>query len=145
MKLIPNKQLLEGSRVIFCDDSIVRGTQLSDNVSALYGYGAKEVHMRISCPPLIYPCEFLNFASKNSELDLITRRIIKKFEGAHDKNLQKYQTTDSPEYKKMVEDIRSTFNLTSLRFCTVEDLVEAIGLPKEQVCTHCFDGSSYFE
>ena len=145
MKLIPNKQLLNGSRVIFCDDSIVRGTQLSDNVSALYGYGAKEVHMRISCPPLIYPCEFLNFASKNSELDLITRRIIKKFEGAHDKNLKKYQTTDSPEYKKMVEDIRSTFNLTSLRFCTVEDLVEAIGLPKEQVCTHCFDGSSYFE
>lgn len=144
MKLIPNKQLLSGSRVVFCDDSIVRGTQLSDNVGALYSYGVKEVNMRISCPPLIYPCEFLNFASKNNELDLITRRIIQKFEGRHDINLDKYKTTGSPEYNRMVEDIRAQFNLTSLKFCTVEDLVEAIGLPKEQVCTHCFDGSSYF-
>ncbi|MCQ2211072.1 MAG: amidophosphoribosyltransferase [Paludibacteraceae bacterium] len=145
MKLIPNKQLLNGSRVIFCDDSIVRGTQLSDNVSALYSYGVKEVNMRISCPPLIYPCQFLNFASRNNELDLITRRIIQKFEGRHDVNLDKYQTTGSKEYNQMVEDIRQQFDLTSLKFSTIEDLVEAIGLPKEQVCTHCFDGSSYFD
>jgi amidophosphoribosyltransferase len=144
MKLIPNKQLLKNSRVIFCDDSIVRGTQLQDNVEALYRYGAKEVHMRISCPPLIYPCKFLNFASKNSDLDLITRRIIKEFEGDHNKNLEKYKTTDSPEYNRLVEKIRSTFDLSSLKFSTIEDLVEAIGLPKDQICTHCFDGSSYF-
>lgn len=144
MKLIPNKQLLKNSKVIFCDDSIVRGTQLQDNVEALYRYGAKEVHMRISCPPLIYPCKFLNFASKNSDLDLITRRIIKEFEGDHNKNLEKYKTTDSPEYNRLVETIRSTFDLSSLKFSTIEDLVEAIGLPKDQICTHCFDGSSYF-
>jgi amidophosphoribosyltransferase len=144
MKLIPNKQLLKDSRVIFCDDSIVRGTQLQDNVQALYGYGAKEIHMRISCPPLIYPCKFLNFASRNSDLDLITRRFIQEFEGVHDKNLDKYKTTDSPEYNRLVEKIRISFNLNSLKFGTIEDLVKAIGLPKEQICTHCFDGSSYF-
>ncbi len=144
MKLIPNKQLLKDSRVIFCDDSIVRGTQLQDNVQALFGYGAKEIHMRISCPPLIYPCKFLNFASRNSDLDLITRRFIQEFEGTHDKNLDKYRTTDSPEYNRLVEKIRISFNLNSLKFGTIEDLVEAIGMPKEQICTHCFDGSSYF-
>lgn len=144
MKLIPNKQLLKGSNVIFCDDSIVRGTQLQDNVEALFRYGAKKVHMRISCPPLIYPCEFLNFASRNSDLDLITRRIIQKFEGKHDRNLDKYKTTGSPEYEQLVEEIRSSFDLSSLKFSSIEDLIESIGLPKEKVCTHCFDGSSYF-
>lgn len=144
MKLIPNKQLLKDSEVIFCDDSIVRGTQLQDNVEALYEYGAKKVHMRISCPPLIYPCTFLNFAGKNSDLDLITRRIIQEFEGQHDKNLDKYKTTDSPEYNQLVEKIRSSFNLSSLKFASIEDLIEAIGIPKDQVCTHCFDGSSYY-
>lgn len=144
MKLIPNKQLLNGSKVVFCDDSIVRGTQLSDNVGALYSYGVKEVNMRISCPPLIYPCEFLNFAARNNELDYITRRVIQKFEGRHDINLDKYKTTGTKEYNNLVEDIRAQFNLTSLKFCTIEDLIESIGLPKERVCTHCFDGSSYF-
>lgn len=144
MKLIPNKQLLKDSKVIFCDDSIVRGTQLQDNVEALYSYGAKEVHMRISCPPLIYPCSFLNFASRNSDLDLITRRIIQEFEGQDDKNLEKYKITDSPEYNKMVEKIRSMLNLSSLKFASIEDLTEAIGLPKDRICTHCFDGSSYY-
>lgn len=144
MKLIPNKQLLKDSKVIFCDDSIVRGTQLQDNVEALYEYGAKEIHMRISCPPLIFPCQFLNFASRNSDLDLITRRIILEFEGQHDKKLDEYKTTGSPEYNQLVEKIRSSFNLSSLKFASIEDLVEAIGLPKEQICTHCFDGSSYF-
>ena len=142
MKLIPNKQLLKDRRVIFCDDSIVRGTQLQDNVQALYGYGAKEIHIRISSPPLLYPCKFLNFASRNSDLDLITRRIIQEFEGEHDKNLDKYKTTGSPEYNRLVEKICTIFNINSLKFGTIEDLVEAIGLSKEQICTHCFDGSS---
>jgi len=144
MKLIPNKQLLKDRCVIFCDDSIVRGTQLRDNVKALYGYGAKEIHMRISCPPLIYPCRFLNFASRNSDTDLLTRKFIQEFEGKHDINLDKYKTTDSPEYNRLVERICAHFKLDSLKFGAIEDLVRAIGLQKEQICTHCFDGSSYY-
>lgn len=143
MKLIPNKSLLRGRKVIFCDDSIVRGTQLRDNVTDLYEAGVNEVHMRISCPPLIYPCEFINFTASKSELELITRRVIEKLEGAHDKNLEAYATTDSPEYKAMVEEIRRQLNLTSLRFSSIENLVNAIGLPKCRICTHCFDGSSH--
>ena len=144
MKLIPNRDMLEGKRLLFCDDSIVRGTQLRDNVKVLYDYGAKEVHMRIACPPLIYGCPFIGFTSSKSDMELITRRIIEKFEGDANKNLDKYATTDSPEYKRMVEEIRSRFGLTSLRFNTIETLIKAIGLPKCKVCTHCFDGSSHF-
>ena len=145
MKLIPNKAMLDGKRVLFCDDSIVRGTQLRDNVGILYDCGCKEVHMRIACPPLIYSCPFIGFTSSKSALELITRRIIKDLEGDENKNLEKYATTDSPEYKQMVEIIRKRLNLTSLRFNRLEDLVKAIGLPKCQLCTHCFDGSSYFK
>ena len=144
MKLIPNRAMLEGKRILFCDDSIVRGTQLRDNVKILYDYGAKEVHMRIACPPLIYSCPFIGFTSSKTPLELITRRIIKELEGDENKNLEKYATTDSPEYKKMVQIIADRFSLTSLKFNTVETLVEAIGLPKCKVCTHCFDGSSCF-
>ena len=143
MKLIPNPALIRGKKVVFCDDSIVRGTQLHDNVKDLYRYGAEEVHMRISCPPLVYPCKFVNFTASKSELELITRRIIKEFEGSHDRNLEAYTKTDSPEYKRMVEEIRRQLRITSLKFNPLETLVEAIGLPKECVCTHCFDGSSY--
>ena len=145
MKLIPNKWLLKDKRVLFCDDSIVRGTQLRDNVTDLYRCGAKEVHMRISCPPLIYPCRFLNFTASKSEMELITRRIIKDLEGAHDKHLEEYATTDSPRYCRMVECIRKQLNISSLKFNPIETLVESIGLPKESICTHCFDGSSYEE
>ena len=144
MKLIPNRAMLEGQRLLFCDDSIVRGTQLRDNVKVLYDYGAREVHMRIACPPLIYGCPFIGFTASKSDLELITRRIIGEFEGDPNKNLEKYATTDSPEYKRLVEEIRSRFGLTSLKFNTIETLVEAIGLPKCKVCTHCFDGSSHF-
>ena len=144
MKLIPNRAMLEGKRILFCDDSIVRGTQLRDNVKILYDYGAKEVHMRIACPPLIYSCPFIGFTSSKTPLELITRRIIKELEGDENKNLEKYATTDSPEYKTMVQIIADRFSLTSLKFNTVETLVEAIGLPKCKVCTHCFDGSSCF-
>ena len=142
MKLIPNKAMLKGKRVLFCDDSIVRGTQLRDNVKVLFEAGLKECHMRIACPPLVYGCPFINFTSSKSDMELITRRMIERFEGDANKNLDKYATTDSPEYKKMVDAIAKDLGLTSLKFNTIEQLIEAIGLPKCQVCTHCFDGSS---
>lgn len=144
MKLIPNRAMLEGKRLLFCDDSIVRGTQLRDNVKVLYEYGAKEVHIRIACPPLIYACPFVGFTASKSPLELITRRIIAELEGDADKNLEKYATTGSPEYEKMVSIIAERFGLTTLKFNTLETLIESIGLPKCKVCTHCFDGSSHF-
>ena len=143
MKLIPNGALLYNKRAIFCDDSIVRGTQLRDNVKDLFDCGAKEVHVRISCPPLIYPCKFINFTASKSDMELITRRVIKDLEGDADKDLDKYATTGSPQYEAMVEKIREQLGLTSLKFSSVETVVKAIGLPKCKVCTHCFDGSSY--
>lgn len=144
MKLIPNKAMLKGKRVLFCDDSIVRGTQLRDNVKVLFDAGLKECHMRIACPPLVYGCPFINFTSSKSDMELITRRVIEGFEGDANKDLDKYATTDSPQYQRMVEAIRKQLGLTSLKFNTVEQLIEAIGLPKCQVCTHCFDGSSAY-
>lgn len=143
MKLIPNKALLKGKKVIFCDDSIVRGTQLRDNVKDMFDAGAEEVHMRISCPPLIYPCKFLNFTASKSDMELITRRVIEELEGDPNKNLEAYATTGSPEYERMVERIREQLNITSLRFSPIENVVKSIGLPKCKLCTHCFDGSSY--
>lgn len=145
MKLIPNKAMLQGKKVLFCDDSIVRGTQLRDNVKVLFDQaGLKECHMRIACPPLVYGCPFINFTSSKSDMELITRRMIQKFESDPNKNLDKYATTDSPEYKRMVDEIAKELGLTTLKFNTIEQLIEAIGLPKCQVCTHCFDGSSQF-
>ena len=141
MKLIPNRDLLNGKRVLFCDDSIVRGTQLRDNVSVLFDDGVKEVHMRIACPPLIYGCPYIGFTSSKSDMELITRRIIGELEGDPNKNLERYATTDSPEYTRLVEIIRERLGLTSLRFNKLETLVKAIGLPKCKLCTHCFDGS----
>ena len=143
MKLIPNQSILKGRKMLFCDDSIVRGTQLRDNVKDLFTLGAKEVHMRIACPPLIYSCPFVAFTASKSDLELITRRIIKDFEGDDSKNLEDYVKTDSPKYNKMVEEIRRQLGLTSLKFSKLETLIEAIGLRKEDVCTHCFDGSSF--
>ena len=145
MKLIPNRAILNGKRVVFCDDSIVRGTQLRDNVRMFFDYGAREVHARISCPPLVYGCPFIQFTSSKSDLELITRQVIKDFEGDASKNLEKYSTTDSPEYKKMVEEIGRRLGLTTVRFAKLEKLIESIGLPKERVCTHCFDGTSYMK
>lgn len=143
MKLIPNKALMRGRKIIFCDDSIVRGTQLRDNVSDLFECGAREVHMRISCPPLIYPCKFLNFTASKSEMELITRRVIAELEGNPDAHLDEYATTGSPRYEAMVERIREQLKISSLKFSSIENVVRAIGLPKCKVCTHCFDGSSH--
>ncbi len=144
MKLIPNKSLLKGKRIIFCDDSIVRGTQLRDNVNILYDYGAKEVHMRIACPPLLYECPYLNFTASKSHLELIARRVVKKLEGVDDKDLELYRKTGTPQYNALVDEIRKELNITTLKFNSLENLVSAIGLPKEDLCTHCWDGTSYF-
>ena len=144
MKLIPNRTMMTGKRLLFCDDSIVRGTQLKDNVKMLFDYGAKEVHMRIACPPLIYGCPFLGFSSSKTDLELITRRVIKDLEGDENTDLEKYADPDSPQHRRMVQRIADMFGLTSLEFNRVDTLVKAIGLPKCKVCTHCFDGSSYF-
>ena len=144
MKLIPNRAMMTGKRLLFCDDSIVRGTQLKDNVKMLFDYGAKEVHMRIACPPLIYGCPFLGFSSSKTDLELMTRRIIKDLEGDENKDLDKYADPDSIQHRRMVQRIADMFGLTSLEFNRVDTLVKAIGLPKCKVCTHCFDGSSHF-
>ncbi|TAJ11949.1 amidophosphoribosyltransferase [Marinilabiliaceae bacterium JC017] len=144
MKLLPNKALIENGRGIFLDDSIVRGTQLKDNVQDLHKAGIKEVHVRIACPPLTFPCQFLNFSSSRSNMDLATIKAACKLEGKEDVDMTEYSDCNSEKYKAMVEEIRKTLDLTSLEFQKLDDLVEAIGLPKEKLCTHCWDGSSYF-
>jgi amidophosphoribosyltransferase len=144
MKLIPVRELIEDKRILFCEDSIVRGTQLQDTIQILYEYGAKEVHMRPACPTLIYPCDFLNFSTSRSTLDLAGRKAIVELEGADDKRLSEYAKAESDRNHAMVAKIQQRLKLTSLQYQKLEDLVEAIGLPKEKLCTHCWDGSSYF-
>jgi amidophosphoribosyltransferase len=143
MKLIPNKKLIEGKRMVFCDDSIVRGTQLKDNTKDLRLAGAKEVHMRIACPPLTFPCHYLNFSQSRSTMELATRKAIKQLEG-EEKNLEEYADPASDKYREMVEQIAKNLGIDSLMYQDLGDLVRAIGLPKEKLCTHCWDGSSYF-
>lgn len=141
MKLIPIRDIIEGKRLLFCEDSIVRGTQLKDTIQRLYDFGAKEVHMRPACPPLTYGCKFLNFSRSRSELDLAARTAIHALEGKDGVDLDKYSTTGSEKYEAMVENIRERLKLTTLRYQRLEDLVEAIGLPKEKICTYCWDGA----
>jgi amidophosphoribosyltransferase len=144
MKLIPVRQLIENKRILFCEDSIVRGTQLKDNVQVLFDYGAREVHMRPACPTLIYPCEFLNFSTSRSTLDLAGRKTINELEGGSENHLDEYAAAGTARHAAMVERIRERLRLTSLQYQRLENLVSAIGLPKERLCTHCWDGSSYF-
>jgi amidophosphoribosyltransferase len=144
MKLIPLRDLIKGQRIMFCEDSIVRGTQLKDNVQILHDYGAAEVHMRPACPTLIYPCDFLNFSTSRSTLDLAGRSAIEELEGTDGDSLEAYATAGTEQNSAMVDKIRRRLKLTSLKYQRLEDLVDAIGLPKEKVCTHCWDGSSYF-
>jgi len=142
MKLIPVKDMIQGQRLLFCEDSIVRGTQLKDTIQRLYDCGAREVHMRPACPPLIYGCKFLNFSRSRSEQDLAARKAITELEGhAEHCELKEYAITDSPKYDAMVERIRLRLGLTSLKYQTLADMVTAIGLPKEKVCTYCWDGA----
>ena len=140
MKLIPIKDLIYGKRLLFCEDSIVRGTQLKDTIQRLYDYGVKEVHMRPACPPLIYGCKFLNFSRSRSEMDLAGRRAIREIEGEDVKNLNEYSDHCSEKYCTMVERIRQRLSLTTLKYQKLPDLIEAIGLPGEKVCTYCWNG-----
>ena len=142
MKLIPTRELIEGNRMMFCEDSIVRGTQLKDTVQWLYEHGAKEVHMRPACPPLIYGCQYLNFSRSKSELDLAGRRSICDMEGREDASPEGYADPDSEGYLEMVEGIRKHLSLTTLKYQRLDDLIEAIGLPKEVLCTFCWDGAT---
>lgn len=144
MKLIPNKAIIKDKSGVFLDDSIVRGTQLKDNVRDLHHAGIKDVNMRIACPPLTHACEFLNFSRSRSSLDLATHQAIKKLENYETANFKEYSDSNGSKYEAMVESIRQELDLTTLTFQKLDDLVEAIGLPKEKLCTHCWDGSSYF-
>ena len=140
MKLIPVRELIEGKRLMFCEDSIVRGTQLQDTIKRLYSeYGAKEIHMRPACPPLVYGCKFLNFSRSRSVDELATRIAIMELEGEY-KHLDEYADATTERYQAMVDKIRERLNLTSLQFQTLDDLIEAIGIPKEKLCTYCWDG-----
>jgi len=147
MKLIPIKELIKDKKLLFCEDSIVRGTQLQGNVELLFELGADEVHMRPACPPLTYSCKFLNFSRSRTIMDLATRKAIKDLTGKEklsEEELKEYSNPDSEKYKEMVAQIGKKLNLTSLKYQRLDDLVSAIGLPKEKLCTHCWDGSSYF-
>lgn len=143
MKLIPNEALLKGKKVVFCDDSIVRGTQLRDNVNDIRDAGAEEVHIRICCPPLIYPCRFLNFTASKNEMELIARRVIARIDPDKEPDLAEYAKAGTEKYNRLVAEIADELGLDSLKFSTLETYVKAIGLPKCRICTHCFDGSSH--
>lgn len=140
MKLIPVEEMIEGKRLLFCEDSIVRGTQLQGIIRRVFDYGAREVHMHPACPPLVFGCKFLNFSRSRSELDLAGRRAAHELEGGEPDDLASYADPDSDRYCAMVEGIRKRLGLTSLRYQRLDDLVQAIGLPKEKLCTYCWDG-----
>jgi amidophosphoribosyltransferase len=144
MKLIPVRRLIDGKRIMFCEDSIVRGTQLKDNIQILFDYKAEEVHMRPACPTLIFPCEFLNFSTSRSTLDLAGRQIILEIEGRDGQHLEEYARHGSERNLAMIDRIRQRLKLTSLKYQALEDLVAAIGLPEDKLCTHCWNGASYF-
>ena len=141
MKLIPVHSLIEDRSLLLIDDSIVRGTQLRETTEFLYQSGAKEVHVRPACPPLLYGCKYLNFSRSKSDLDLITRRIIREWEGDNDVNvLGEYADPNSDRYAAMLEEIRKRQNFTSLRYHRLDDLIKSIGIDACQVCTYCFNG-----
>jgi amidophosphoribosyltransferase len=140
MKLLPVRELIDGKRCLFCEDSIVRGTQLRDTIKRLFDFGAKEVHMRPACPPLLFGCKFLNFSRSRSELDLAGRKAVKEIEGSDDKDLDIYSDDKSEKYCAMVEVIRRQLGLTTLQYQKLDDMVKAIGMPADKVCTYCWTG-----
>ncbi|MCR4754741.1 MAG: amidophosphoribosyltransferase [Lachnospiraceae bacterium] len=142
MKLIPVHDLIKDKSLLLIDDSIVRGTQLRETTEFLYKSGAKEVHIRPACPPLVYGCKFINFSRSSSEMDLITRRIIAKKEGEDvvPNILQEYADPDSERYAYMNEEIRKELNFTSLRYHRLDDLIESVGIDKDSLCTFCWNG-----
>jgi amidophosphoribosyltransferase len=144
MKLIPVEELIEGNRLLFCEDSIVRGTQLTDIIRRLFDRGALEVHMRPACPPLLHSCKFLNFSQSKSELDLAGRRAIVDLEGDGEAPLDEYADPDSDRHAAMVDRIGERLQLTSLRYQRLDDMIEAIGLPRERLCTYCWNGEELY-
>ena len=141
MKLIPVHDLIKGRRLLLIDDSIVRGTQLRETTEFLYRSGAREVHIRPACPPLIYGCRFLNFSRSSSDMDLITRRIIQRLEGRQDDEiLQEYTNPDSDKYHDMVEAIGREMNFSSLRYHRLDDMIQSVGIDSDQLCTYCWNG-----
>ena len=142
MKLIPVHDLIKDKSLLLIDDSIVRGTQLRETTEFLYKSGAKEVHIRPACPPLVYGCKFINFSRSTSDMDLITRRVIAKIEGddVSAEVLKEYSDPDSERYGRMNEEIRKELNFTSLRYHRLDDLMESVGIDKECLCTFCWNG-----
>lgn len=143
MKMLAVHDLIQDKSILLIDDSIVRGTQLRETTEFLYESGAREVHIRPACPPLVYGCKFLNFSRSTSEMDLITRRVIARLEGTEDVSeeiLQQYTDPESEKYENMIEEIRKELNFTSLRFNRLDDMLDAVGIPKENLCTYCWDG-----
>lgn len=143
MKLIPIHQLIKGKSLLLIDDSIVRGTQLRETTEFLYQSGAKEVHIRPACPPLVYGCKYLNFSRSSSDMDLITRRVISRLEGTEEvpeEVLQEYADPDSEKYETMVEEIRKELNFTSLKYNRLDDMLESVGIEPCKLCTYCWNG-----
>lgn len=142
MKLLPVHQLIKGKKLLLVDDSIVRGTQLRETTEFLYESGAKEVHIRPACPPLVFGCRYLNFSRTNSEMELITRKVIEELEGGNvtEEVLSEYTDPDSEKYERMVEGIRKKLNFTSLKFNRLDDMLDAVGIPAEDLCTFCWNG-----
>ncbi len=141
MKLLPVENLIRDKRILLIDDSIVRGTQLRETSEYLFESGAKEVHIRPACPPLVYGCKYLNFSRSRSDLDLITRRVIKELEGEETEEiLEKYSDPETEQYNNMVENIREKMNFTSLTFNRLDDMIEAVGIDPSKLCTYCWNG-----
>ena len=142
MKLIPVRALIENRRILLIDDSIVRGTQLRETVDFLYRSGAREVHARPACPPILFGCKYINFSRSNSEMELIARRVVDKIAGHHveGEELKPYSDPDTPEYAAMVEGIREQQGFDSLKYNRLDDMLEAVGLPPEDLCTYCWNG-----
>ena len=142
MKLIPVHDLIEGKSLLLIDDSIVRGTQMRETTEFLYESGATEVHIRPACPPLLFGCKYLNFSRSTSEMELIARRVINELEGceASEETVREYADPDSEKYEKMVEKICEKLHFTSLRYHRLDDMIEAVGIDADQLCTYCWNG-----
>ena len=142
MKLLAVEDLIKDKSLLLIDDSIVRGTQLRETTEFLYQSGAKEVHIRPACPPLLYGCKYLNFSRSRSDMDLITRRVIERLENGKvtEEVLQEYANPESEKYENMVEEIRKELNFTSLRFNRLDDMLDSVGIDKSKLCTFCWDG-----
>lgn len=142
MKLIPIRDLIEGKSLLLIDDSIVRGTQLRETTEFLYNSGAKEVHIRPACPPLFFGCKYLNFSRSTSEMELITRRVIKELEGGEpdEKTLKEYIDPDSEKYQRMIDKICEKLHFTSLRYHRLDDMINSVGIGADKLCTYCWNG-----